>query len=194
MSAPWIAVVALLSLVVAGLTTAFVVLSRRIESVLARVETWLATPQLRPPGLRPGTRIHSFAALRQNGQPLSDLDLRGKMTAILFVKADCAVCRGLSRELSRHALDEVGIGSTTYVVVRDENERNALALDPELEIAFQEDGTVAWAFRSSATPQAFVVDRDGVVLATGFPNRLDDLRKLIQHATEQTPYSEVAPH
>lgn len=100
------------------------------------------------------------------------------------MKADCVVCRSLSRQLSRDALDALGIGSTTYVVVGDEGERNALALDPELEIAFQDEGTVSWAFRSSATPQAFVVNGEGIVTATGFPNALKDLRELIRRAND----------
>jgi peroxiredoxin len=187
MSAPWIVLVILLSVTVMVLAGAFVVLSRRIESVLERAETWLAAPHLRPPGLQPGSRVHSFTALRQHGHPLSDLDLRGRMSVLLFMKADCVVCRSLSRQLTRQALDAIGIGSTTYVVVRDEREGEALALDPQLEIAFQENGTVSWAFRSSATPQAFVVDADGIVAASGFPNSVEDLRELVRHAYSRTP-------
>jgi hypothetical protein len=192
MSAPWIALVIFLALAVTVLAAAFVILSRRVESVLQRTEAWLAAPRPRPPGLQPGTRVHSFTALRQDGRPLSDLDLRGGMSVMLLMKADCAACRSLSRQLSRHALDELGIGSTTYVVVRDQHEGDALALDPRLEIAFQEDGTVSWAFRSSATPQAFVVDGHGIVAATGFPNSVDDLRALVQAASSQAPPRDVS--
>lgn len=182
MSGPWIAVVAVLSIVVALLAVGFVALSKRVENVLHRVETWLAAPQLRPPGLQPGSHVHSFSALRQDGQPLTDRHLRGRQSIILFMKADCVVCRSLARRLSRQALDSLGIGSTTWVVVRDARERDAVALDPQLQILFQEDGTVSWAFRSSATPQAFVVNGDGLIAATGFPNDLNDLRELVRVA------------
>jgi len=189
MSAPWIVLLALLSVSVAALAAAFAVLTRRIESVLERAETWLATPTLRPPGLQPGTLVHAFTALRQNGQPLTDQDLRGRAYVLLFMKTNCTACRSLSRQLSRPALDVLGIGSTTHVVVRDQHERDALALDPALEIAYQANGTVSWAFRSSATPQTFVVDGDGIVVATGFPNSLEDLGELVRQADLKSPPS-----
>lgn len=184
MSAPAIALLALLCVAVTVLSAAFIVLSRRIESVLTRVETWLAVPPLQAPGLQLGSHIHRFTALRQSGQLLSDLDLRGHVSVVLFMKADCVVCRSLAHQLSRKELDALGIGSTTYVIVRDEHERDALSLDPDLEIVFQEDGIVSWAFRSTATPQAFVVDENGIVAATGFPNSMSHLDALVTHARE----------
>ena len=184
MSAPTIALLALLCVAVTVLSAAFIMLSRRIEGVLNRVEAWLAVPPLRTPGLQPGSRIHRFTALHQNGQLLSDLDLRGRVNVVLFMKADCAVCRELAHQASRKKLDALGIGSMTYVIVSDERERDALALDPELEIVFQADGVVSWAFRSTATPQAFVIDEHGLVASTGFPNSVSQLDALITHARE----------
>lgn len=184
MTDPWIAAVALLSVVTAGLAVAYVVLSSRIGAVLTLVEARLASPDLKPPGLQPGEHVQRFSALRQNGVPLTDRDLLGGISVVLFLKADCVVCRALSRQLTTDKLETLGVASGTYVVVRDGEERDALALDPKLEIVFQEDGTVAWAFRSSATPQAFVVDADGVVAASGFPNSLDSLDRLIRRAID----------
>lgn len=178
MSGPWASAVVVLALVVALLAIAMFVLTRRVAGVLTRVEAWLTAPELRPPGLQPGARVQAFSALRQDGRPLRDADLRGDAHIVLFMKSDCVACRALARQLSRSALDGLGIGRRTYVVVRDERERDQLGLDRDLEIVFQDDGVIAWAFRSSATPQAFVVDDGGLVTATGFPNAIDHLADL----------------
>jgi hypothetical protein len=191
MSAPWIVVIVLLSVAVTALAAAFLTLRRRIVDVLERAETWLATPDLRPPGLQPGNPVGAFRAVRQSGEPLSDLDLRRSASLLILMKAECAVCRSLARELTPRALETLGLGPHAYVVVRDERERDALALDSDLQIVFQQDRAVSWAFRSSATPHAFVVNGDGLVAATGFPNSVDDLRDLVR-STVGRP-SQAAP-
>lgn len=182
-----------LMVAVGALAAAFLRLSRRIESVLARTEAWLTSPQVRPPGLKPGDHVRSFSAQQHDGRPFSDRDLEGGVSVVLFMKADCVVCRALARDLSPRTLDRLGLGSRTYVVVRDRSERDALALDPGAQVVYQEDGTMSWAFRSSATPQAFVVGSDGVVAASGFPNSAQDLRRLVvQAAALGSPHAAVA--
>lgn len=182
MSAAWVAVVVTLSIAVAALTVAFVIHARKVTVVLDRVDAWLARPDVRPPGLQPGSRVLPFTALKQDGRSFSDRDLIGQRSMVLFMKSECVTCRRLAQQLSRRALDALAIGDTTYVVLRDEYERDALALDGALEIAFQADGVVAWAFRSSATPQAFVVNDNGIVTASGFPNTLEQMQALFRRA------------
>lgn len=182
MSAPWAALVLALAAAVIALSAAFIALSRRIAPVLSRTEAWLATPRVRPPGLGVGARVHSFTALRPDGSSFSEQDLLGRTSVVVFVKADCAICRRLSSKLTRTRLDTLARGVPTYVVVRDRQEQDALALDPNLNLIYQEDGTASWAFRSSATPQAFVLNPEGIVAAVGFPNSLRDLGDLISSA------------
>ena len=182
MSALWSALIVVLLVCVATLSVGYVLLSQRVVAVLSRMEAWLVTPHLRPPGLGAGARVHSFTAVRQDGVTVNEQILLGHPSVVLFVKADCAICRKLSRRLTRRRLDDLTLGGPVYVVVRNEQERDALALDPGLHILFQEDGTVSWAFRSTATPQAFLIDADGIVVAVGFPNSLRDLKQLVTGA------------
>lgn len=173
--------VAVLFALVAALAVSYIHMARRVVGVLERADAWLSAPQVRPPGLQPGSHVNRFHAIRQTGEPFSELDLAGTRSVVMFMKADCVVCRVLSLALSPGALASIGVDNT-YVVVRDSNDRDALGLDEGLEILFQEDGTISWAFRSSATPQAFVVDEESIVLATGFPNSVEDLRALVASA------------
>lgn len=178
MTAAWEAVIAILVIAVMTIAVLLMIVLRRIESVLSRVDGWLATPEVRPPGLQPGTRVHPFAAERQDGRPFSDEDLLGTRQMVIFMKADCLACRGLARELTRPALDTIALGDRVHIVVRDAHERDRLGLDPSVDIVFQHDGVLAWAFRSSATPQAFVINEDGVIAAAGFPAGVDNVREL----------------
>lgn len=185
MSTAWAGVIGALTTCMLALAIAFLVMGRRIAAVLGIVESWLAAPELRPPGLQPGDRIHPFTAMRHDGTPFRDVDLHGTPHLILFMKSDCTACRGLSRQLSRSALDALGAGEMSYVVLRDEHERDLLELDPRLQTVYQADGVMSWAFRSNATPQAFVIDGRGLVTATGFPNAIEHVTALLERGDPQ---------
>lgn len=174
----WNVLAVVLAVAVVTLGIGFALLASRMSAVLARTEAWLTSPAVRPPGLQAGSQVHPFTAVLRSGQRVSELDLLGRETIFLFVKAQCGICRRLARSLTHQHLESLDLGARVYVVVRDEEERRALALDPTLDILFQDDGTVAWAFRSSATPQAFLVNPAGVVLGSGFPNTPHDLLEL----------------
>lgn len=183
----WNVLVVVLAVAVVTLGIGLAFLASRMSAVLGRTEAWLTSPAVRPPGLQAGSRVHPFTAVLRSGERVSELDLLGRETLFLFVKAQYGICRHLARSLTHQRLEALDLRARVYVVVRDEEERRALALDPTLDILFQDDGTVAWAFRSSATPQAFLVNAAGIVLGSGFPNAPHDLLELENEGSRRTP-------
>lgn len=185
MTAPWIVLLCLLSTCV--LLTALVVLGalRRISAVLEQAEARLrdlpAVPSSGPGGLEIGATLPSFQADRLGGAPVTDEELRGNAATIVFLSASCPPCAALARDLRRHPSRDESV----YVVVSEANDAEQLRLTEAQQVLIQRDGQVSEAFKTTATPHAFVFDRAGVLVAAGTPNSGAALRRLAAPVIEE---------
>ena len=185
MTVPWIVVLCLLSVCV--LLTALVVLGalRRISSVLEQAEARLrdlpAEASSGPGGLELGATLPAFEADRLGGgDPLTDVELRGSPATILFLSASCPPCATLARDLRRQDRDE-----SVYVVVSEPNDAEKLRLTEAQPVLIQRNGQLSEAFKTSATPHAFVFNSTGILVAAGTPNSGAALRRLAVTVLEE---------
>ena len=175
MTGPWIAAYAGLWLVVVAVAALTLGVLRRIGAVLEAAEQALAsTPAAGPGGLEPGAHVPDFRAQRLDGGTFSEEDLPDGGAVIVFLSSDCPPCRSLAREIARRPPAELPF----FLVVESEEEAAELGLDLADRVLVQPSRELSVAFRTSATPHAFVVDRDGVILANKTPNTVEGLRKL----------------
>lgn len=180
MSTAWvIAFVVLAAAVIVNLVVV-VGLLRRISSVLEGAERALAQSvgTLDVPGGVPLLgRASPFHVYTLDGLRISSDDLLKEITILLFMEAGCQPCRELSSQLhpGGDGLDETPL----VIVIPDTDAREDLKLDgAQLRIVLQPDRAASRAFRTEATPYAFVVYPGGVVLDRLVPRSWADLRLL----------------
>lgn len=177
MSAPWIAAVIALWILVITLAIVVVGLLRRVAPLLERAESSLdALPlHLQPGGLEPGSALPTFSAHTPDGASFTDGDVRGHESIVLFFEKDCPACKALEADL--RAADVAALEVPIYVVLRDSDEATRFA-GLEVDSIVDEGGSVKRAFRSNAAPHVFAISKDAVVTAIGTPNTFNGLRKL----------------
>jgi hypothetical protein len=185
MTAPWILVLCFLSTCV--LLIALVVLGalRRINAVLEQAEARLrdlpAAPSPGPGGLELGATLPSFQADRLGDALVTDEELRGNPATILFLSASCPPCAALARDLRRHPSRDESV----YVVVTEPNDAEELRLTEAQQVLIQREGQLSEAFKTTATPHAFVFNGAGVLVAAGTPNSGAALRRLAAPVLEE---------
>jgi hypothetical protein len=184
MSASWIAAFAALALVVTALAVVVLGLLRRIAPVLERVEavheggTHVDRDDLIG-GLHIGSRIPLVTALDEHGREQT-LDSGDQPAVYLIVEPGCAFCETLVEDLRSSA--EV-LPVHIFLICDDDDEGRQFVAGihaPNVGVFFQ-NGEVSTAFRTTATPYAFVVENRNVV-SRGHPNRLRSLLDLIGQA------------
>lgn len=183
MTAPWIAALVVLWILVLSLAIVCLGLLRRIAPVLERAETSLAgfPIELQPGGLEAGSSLPTFSARTLDGVAFTDEEMRGHESIAIFFESGCPACRALEAEL--RAADVAALGLPIYVVVRESEETAAFAA-LKVDVIVDEDNSVKRAFRSNVAPHAFAISADGVVTASGTPNTFDGLR-LLAHELRQ---------
>lgn len=180
MSGAWIVAYMILLTVVVLMGILLVGTLRRISPLLEQAEAKLRLmpSELAPAGLPPGTAVPHFESQGLDGSAFGASDLRGTPSVVLFVDADCEPCRGLVAELKRYGVDDVD--TRVVAVVDNPSDGASLRAIPGVTVIRQAEREVARVFQSSVTPQAFVVDATGVVVESGNPNSLEDLRELVR--------------
>lgn len=185
MSGYWIAAYLVLWVAVLLALALNLGLLRRIAAILPEVEDHLRTtvPQLSlQEGLRPGNVAPTFDAITADGTVLHSSEFSGVPRIALLLDMMCGACHKLINELvaSRWSGNSASRGYRRL--------RGARCLIPTNDntIALRQvDGTVSAAFRSSITPQAFGINSDDVVIATGIVGSVDALTRLAQRALEE---------
>lgn len=184
MSAPWIIAFGLLTLGV--LVTAALVLGtlRQVSGVLEQAEVRLRDVVVMggagPGGLEPGASLPTFRAETLDRDLVTEADLRGVPAVLLFLSSDCPPCRALAHELQRRR----DVGISLYVVLDGIDDARELRLIGLENILLQGDGQLSQAFKTRATPHAFVFDAAGALVAAGTPNTFDHLRNLARGVLE----------
>lgn len=182
MTAPWIvAFVALASLVI---LVAFVVLGllRRIAPLIEQSQELIsaASRRLTIGGLPPGATVPRFEADEIGGGVFTDEELRNEPSVVLFLDDGCAACERLVADLeSGSALD---VHARLVVVTNTREAAGRFASSDRVTVIVDDERSVARAFESVVSPQAFVVNEHGRALASGTPNTWDEMRHLVDEA------------
>lgn len=119
-----------------------------------------------------GMSAPTFAATTLGGEPLALADLRGRIVVVDFWATWCGPCLPDLPHLARLA-DAYGEGALAIVGVsldRDRDALNAMIEDQNLDWVHiweeaEWDGEIARLYNVRRLPRAFVLDRDGRILA-----------------------------
>lgn len=179
MTVAWI--VAFVGLSTLTLLTALAVVGtlRRTTAALEQAEVWLrADPgHMDPGGLAPGTPVPEFVARDDAGEPISSAHFHGRESVLVFLSSDCPPCRTFVDDLRQ---EPPPYTPANLLLVVDASAEGEFLVDGiDATVIRQRGREVAEAFRSSATPHAFVIDTSGTVVATGTPNTVASLRELV---------------
>jgi hypothetical protein len=157
---------------------------RRISLVLERAESHLAASSaaVGSAGLEPGTPVPKFEVATVEGATLTDADLRGKASIVLFIRRGCPACAQLIDQLKDGEAAKLGI--PLVVAAEEESLAEELANAEAVAVISQADRSLPKAFRSNATPHAFAVAASGVVAESGFPNSVEQLEVLAELVRE----------
>jgi hypothetical protein len=149
---------------------------RRVIPLLERVGDSSSLPsRLAPLGLPVGSRLPAFHARTLDDERFTADDLLGSNAIVLFLDSNCPACRMLEVDMHRSGMAE--LSTRLFIVVRDASE--ALRLTGlEATILLQRDNAVTRAFASNATPHAFAISAEGLVVATETPNTVAGLQRL----------------
>lgn len=191
MSGPWIASFVTLAVLVLACAALVLGLLRRIVAVLEAMEAQSTTsPFVSGFGsLNAGDSVPPFTLIDGRGKSVPLADLITEPSVLLFLERDCEPCQLLVDELLRY---ELGTLHPRLFVILDESE-SALAakLTGAANVLFQTDHQAARSLRSTARPQAFALDRDGIVISQTIPNTADHLRQFIDSLDEGGGNEEV---
>jgi len=174
----WIAAFVALSLVVLVIVAVLLGVLRRAISVLEQAESRSEGSQSLPVQAIPtGTRVGDFALRNGSHGVVNFNELVQRPTVVLLISAECGPCHRLVSEL-RAAKRR--LAALDLIVITDATP--ASETDSDIPLYIQMDRAATIAFESNATPHAFLVDVDRVVLGSRIPRTPDDLIDLYQVA------------
>jgi hypothetical protein len=180
-STTWLVVMPLLVGFVAVLAFVVLGLLRRLVPLMEQVDATLAAAlvRVRVSGLPAGAVVPEFHASVVAGAAFSDENLRGRSTLVLFINSSCSACHRLFSDLRAGSIPDLGV---QLIVVTEDDDATALAAlgsRAEVTVVVQRGQEVAQAFDSDRTPHAFVLDADGRVQVSGWPNDWVGLQRLL---------------
>lgn len=173
----WTILLAVLTLFVVIQGIAVVGILRRVSVVLEQAEDVLRSAGKGPGGLEPGAELPEFEGLLIDGSQFTETMLVGRASVILFMSRNCPACQALVGDLQGR--DTSLLREHVVVVVGDSEYAAALADATALTVVTQHERSIAERFESKATPQAFAIAPDGVIVGKGIPNRFESLRQLV---------------
>jgi len=179
-SVPWIVAFAVLWLVM--LTTTVVVLGtlRRIGPLVELAHSIVERGGVDLAGLPVGSVVPPFEGRDATGSVVTSAELLEDGAILLFLSAGCRPCHDIAVDLEAIG-DAIG-GITLAVVVAEGTDPSALGLGPSIRLLFQRDREISRALRNLATPQAFLIDRNAVVLAANIPHSIAQIQDLVDRA------------
>lgn len=182
MTSAWIVAFVALTVLVVLLTVVVLGLLRRLGAVIEQAQSVLAASarRLMIGGLPPGSTVRPFAADDTRGSAFTELDLRGVTNVVLFLDDGCTACDRLVERLEAGHVPDVGAGLVVVSSTFEGGQRLASSVD--VTVVVDSERSAARAFESVVSPQAFVVDEHGRVLANGTPTDWGDLVSIVAAA------------
>lgn len=184
MSAAWIA--AFVALSIATLVSLILQLGlvRRativLEEMLARNEIGSSALE---GGVPRGAQLRAFEVEGASGDPVAFTWPVSTPSVFLFMEPGCAPCERIAPSLARVARRLRGI--PLYVVTPHRSGDGWLPESQDFVRLLDRDEAAARTFRNIASPQAFAVDRDGVVKERRIVASDDDLSSLASSIREE---------
>jgi len=132
-------------------------------------------------GVRVGARLPDFSFRVGGDERLLRETLDQPLSILLFTLANCPVCPQVIEMVERWAGRLDGVGAVTLVAGGDA--RDGVGSDSSTAGAV--DAAVGRLLRVRASPFAFAVTSEGVVLAKGLLNRHRDIKRLLKRARER---------
>lgn len=180
MSQGWAIVVVAIAALTLTNTALLVGLLKRHEAVLARAEAAGRTARRGGllMGLDPGSTIGSFHAVDGDGATLTDVELgRAAPYVLVLLEPGCAACETIMTDLGNVGFPAAGL--PLAIVLPDIAESHARNLDDRATwTLYQHDDEVSAALGAEITPLAFVIGRDGEVVAQEIPSSVEDVLRL----------------
>ncbi|MDN5759626.1 MAG: hypothetical protein L0H59_14020 [Tomitella sp.] len=180
MSAPWIAVVLAMVIVVIVMAVALIGIYTQVSAAMTRVEALLGrmtldetfrglsvatvAPPLRRSLDSPGAR--EDALMPDTARP----------QLVVFADAGCAPCANLIEEIRMSSADFSGVEA---VVVTKRRADDPLPPLPTPWEVIRQDGSVSRDFNISAVPYAYAIAADRMIVASGIPNTVADLQMMM---------------
>jgi methylamine dehydrogenase accessory protein MauD len=170
------AVVLFLGFLLLGTLRAWGVLNWRLEQLEA------TTPKrLGRDGLKPGKRAPDFTLPSAAGHDVSLNDFAGRKVLLVFTQSGCSPCKAVIPELNR--LDR---GGTQVIVVNNGDPEATWKWSAEVEARFpvlaQDKFSISKKYEVFATPFAFLIDANGVIVSKGIINNRQHLRYVLSAA------------
>ncbi len=180
MSGPWIAAFGALWVVTLGIGLAVLGILRRFSAVLEAAEARVSAQNELGAPVR--STVADFKLYDESGRVALTRDAVNEPTLLLFVEPGCGACRQLVQELD-------GTGATLdgvpfAIVIEDSRRARAFAFPEGVRVVYEQHGDVFRAFRNRATPQAYVIDNEGLVLARKVPASALDLHEMARFQRE----------
>lgn len=173
MTAPWIAALVAVWVVLAVLSIVVLGALRRITGVLERAEAALQqSGGLDVGGASVGSFVPPFELIDEGGARVTSAELLREPTLLLFLGASCGPCHSLAPRLGELA------GLPLAVVLEGGAGRSSLSIPDGVPVFSDGSGSAASAFDTRVTPHAFVADVGGFVMDRAVPGSIDDLWRL----------------
>lgn len=179
MTVPWIVAFAALWLVVLIVGALLVGTLHRVIPVLVEAESAMerARRMARVGGIEVGSIVPPFSVDTVDHSLLTDDDLRGTTSVVLFIGNECPACDELNRSLEAGDVPEI---DARLVVVASDNSHGMRLSRSRVPVVADADRVVTASFGSDRTPHAFVIDPAGRVVGVGSPNGWSGVRELVE--------------
>ncbi len=183
MSTAWIVAFVVQWVVVLATAVVVIGLLKRTAGALEQAEATQAAP-VSLGGIPVASRAPDFTVYRasspQSGAAtLTAEELVDGPTILLFMEQHCPPCRQLAAEIgaSLHPANRVQLR-----VVLDQEDGAPDWLPNDVPVVYQRGREVSRAFENSASPQAYLLDPDRIVLAKRIVRSLADLSEMSEFA------------
>lgn len=193
MSAWWTTAFVALWLVVMIVAVILLGFLRRVTAVLERAELAVSSGQVSLGGARVGMHVDKFDAVDASGGHVPPDGLFTSAAIYVLLHSGCEPCRHLVDRIRTLRPSKIPV----VAVLDDTPAGREFQLPPHVEVLFEHDGSVAAAFKSGGTPQAFAVAEGGVLVDFIVPASVADLEHLartLEKGGDNAPITSEVSH
>lgn len=143
-------------------------------------------------GLKPGKKAPGFTLPSPSGGEMSLDDFLGRRVLLVFVQTNCGPCHEIVPELNRLIRREPGVQVLALNRGKlDEVEKWAGEVGARFPVLVQEGLSLAKRYEVFATPFAFLINPDGVILSKGIVSSREHIGYLL--STSELPHDDNKP-
>lgn len=180
MSGAWIAAFVVLWVLTLVLGFAVLGLLRRFGAVLEAAEERLGVANELGAPVR--SRVADFQLYDASGRVALSRDAITEPALLLLVEPGCEACHVIAEQLE--GIETAIDGVPFAIVIEDSRRGRAFEFPPDLRVLYQRHRDVFRVLRNRATPQAYVIDEGGLVLARRIPASALDLHEMARFQQE----------